>query len=288
MHIYQYMRLHCRYITKESASEYNITDNFFDSKGYIYLEIRKVMYGLKEAAILAYKQLCVHLAKSGYHPMKHTPGLWRHESCLTTFTLAVDNFGMKYFIKSDATHLFQALGENIHLQLTGLAAVTFLSPSIGTTTLDMSTFPCLTMSPRLLKNSTIVHQNAHRMLLVPRHLPSMAKRFSMQPRINLHPWIKKEHSLFKPSLELSFITPELFILQFSPLSTKFQTNNLRPPSAPKSLGQSAHTSCCHNSLLCQWHGFMTHFWRCLSCSPRCTQSLCRSLHVNKQTSHLPS
>ena len=57
MRIYQYMRLHRQYITAEIADEYNITDDFFDSKGYIYLEIRKGMYGLKEAAILAYEQL---------------------------------------------------------------------------------------------------------------------------------------------------------------------------------------------------------------------------------------
>ena len=53
MHIYQYMRFHLRYITQEILDEYKITNNFFDSKGYIYLEIRKGMYGLKEAAILA-------------------------------------------------------------------------------------------------------------------------------------------------------------------------------------------------------------------------------------------
>ena len=96
MYIYQYMRLHCRYITKEIINEYYITDDFFDSKGFIYLKIRKWMYGLKEAAILAYKQLRNHLSKFGYVPMKHTPGLWRHESRPTTFTLAVDNIGIKY------------------------------------------------------------------------------------------------------------------------------------------------------------------------------------------------
>ena len=47
MHIYQYMRLHLRYITQEILDEYKITDNFFDSKGYIYLEICKGMYRLK-------------------------------------------------------------------------------------------------------------------------------------------------------------------------------------------------------------------------------------------------
>ena len=97
MQIYQYMSLHRCYLTSEIADEYNLTDNYFYANGYVYLEIRKGMYGLKEAAILAYEQLRAHISQFGYVPMKHTPGLWRHESHPTTFTLAVDNFGIKYF-----------------------------------------------------------------------------------------------------------------------------------------------------------------------------------------------
>ena len=78
MQIYQFMCLHCRYVTIKIANEYNLTDNYFDSNGYVYLEIWKGMYGLKESAILAYEQLRAHLAQFGYVPMKYTPGLWRH------------------------------------------------------------------------------------------------------------------------------------------------------------------------------------------------------------------
>src|SRR5688572_8702580 len=67
------------------------------------------MYRLKEAAILAYEQLQEHLSHYGYVPMKHTPGLWQHKSRPTTFTLAVDDFGIKFFKKSDADHLLNAL-----------------------------------------------------------------------------------------------------------------------------------------------------------------------------------
>ena len=49
------MHLHCRYVTIEIANEYNLTDNYFDANGYVYLEIRKGMYGLKESAILSYE-----------------------------------------------------------------------------------------------------------------------------------------------------------------------------------------------------------------------------------------
>jgi hypothetical protein len=109
MPVYQYMKVHRRYLTAEIMEEYALTEDYFDAKGYCYLEIRKGMYGLKEAAILAYDQLCAHLAPYGYHPVRHTPGLWRHKDRPTTFTLAVDDFGIKFFCKEDAEHLFDAL-----------------------------------------------------------------------------------------------------------------------------------------------------------------------------------
>ena len=109
MKIFQYMRVHRRYLPQEIIDEYALTPAHFDSNGYVYLEIRKGMYGLKEAAILAYEQLRDHLAPFGYHPVAHTPGLWKHKTLPTTFTLAVDDFGIKYFSKADADHLFAAI-----------------------------------------------------------------------------------------------------------------------------------------------------------------------------------
>jgi hypothetical protein len=61
------------------------------------MEIQKGMYGLKEASILAFEQIKAHLALHGYTPMAFTPGLWKHKTRRTTFTLAVDDFGIKYF-----------------------------------------------------------------------------------------------------------------------------------------------------------------------------------------------
>ena len=44
--------------------------------------------------------------------MKHTPGMWRHRTRPTTFTLCVDDFGVKYFSKDDAHHLLTAVQAN--------------------------------------------------------------------------------------------------------------------------------------------------------------------------------
>jgi len=62
MQIFQYMHIYHHYIPTEVHIEYNLTPDYFNSKGYGYFEIRKGMYGLKEAAILAYEQLQKHLA----------------------------------------------------------------------------------------------------------------------------------------------------------------------------------------------------------------------------------
>jgi uncharacterized protein YegP (UPF0339 family) len=44
--------------------------------------------------------------------IKRTPGLWKQETKKTTFTLAVDDFGVQYFSKEDADHLINAIKES--------------------------------------------------------------------------------------------------------------------------------------------------------------------------------
>jgi hypothetical protein len=58
---------------------------------------------------MAFQRLVKNLAKHGYEPIKFTPGLWRHRSRPATFTLCVDDFGVKYFSKADANHLIAAV-----------------------------------------------------------------------------------------------------------------------------------------------------------------------------------
>jgi hypothetical protein len=115
MTYYQYMRVQPSAIPQEvwDDSRYQIEPA---ADGFIYLEIRRGMYGLKEAAIIAFNQLVNKLAPSGYAPMPFTPGLWRHQSKRTTFVLCVDDFGVKYFSKPDALHLINAI--KAHYELT--------------------------------------------------------------------------------------------------------------------------------------------------------------------------
>ena len=67
------------------------------------------MYGLKQAARLAYDLIKKRLQPYGYKPDPICPNLWVHESRKTVFCLCVDDFGVKYFSKADAEHLINAL-----------------------------------------------------------------------------------------------------------------------------------------------------------------------------------
>jgi hypothetical protein len=110
LHYYQYLRIHESMIPQEIFDEY--PELVVESNGYVYFEVRKGIYGLKEAGLMAFQHLVKNLAKHGYEPMKFTPGLWRHRSRPTTFTLCVDDFGAKYFTKEDANHLIAAVKTN--------------------------------------------------------------------------------------------------------------------------------------------------------------------------------
>ena len=111
----EYMRIHSRYFDKEIRDLYNL-HNKINQDGYVYCEIQLGMYGLKQAAILAYKLIQERLEPMGYYPINESNGLWRHKTRKTIFALCVDDFGVKYHSKEDAQHLIDAL--NAHYDIT--------------------------------------------------------------------------------------------------------------------------------------------------------------------------
>ena len=106
---YEYMRIPYRLIPQDIREKYQLESKVHD--GHIYCRIKRGMYGLKQAAVLAYDHLCVHLSKHGYHHVPGTTGVFAHVHRPTKFCLCVDDFGVKYFSKDDANHLLSALQE---------------------------------------------------------------------------------------------------------------------------------------------------------------------------------
>ena len=67
------------------------------------------MYGLKQAGKIAHDDLKKYLAPYEYHPVEFTPGLWKHKQSNLTFTLIVDDFGVKFTNVPQAKHLIDTL-----------------------------------------------------------------------------------------------------------------------------------------------------------------------------------
>ena len=76
---------------------------------FVYLEIRRAIYGLPKSGALTNKLLQKCLAPHGYYEVAHTPGLWRHVTRPISFSLVVDNFGVKSVGKRHAQHLIDTL-----------------------------------------------------------------------------------------------------------------------------------------------------------------------------------
>jgi hypothetical protein len=105
--IYEYMRLPIPILPLGIIEKYDLTR--FPVKGWVYMEIRKGMYGLKQAGLLGNQLLQKRLKPFGYYPARHTPGLWLHNTKPAAFSLVVDDFAVKYFTTADALHLRNAL-----------------------------------------------------------------------------------------------------------------------------------------------------------------------------------
>jgi hypothetical protein len=105
---YEYMRIKLTDIPEEIIVEYKLRE-IATPDGHVYIEIRKGMYGLPQAGIIAQQLLEKRLAKVGYHQSKIVPGLWTHITRDICFTLVVDDFAIKYIKKEDAQHLIDAI-----------------------------------------------------------------------------------------------------------------------------------------------------------------------------------
>ena len=111
----EFMKMPIKAIPQDIIDYYNLFDKAHD--GYTYIQINKGMYGLKQAALLAYNQLVTFLKPAGYEPIENSVGMWRHKTRKTLFSLCVDDFGIKYMNTSDLNHLLSTLRNNYTVTL---------------------------------------------------------------------------------------------------------------------------------------------------------------------------
>jgi hypothetical protein len=90
-----------------TIEQYNLNMMGLDS--WLYIEMRRAVWGLPQAGILANKNLRRKLAPFSYYESIITPGLWHHELQPLTFTLVIGNFGVKFVNKEDVDHLISSI-----------------------------------------------------------------------------------------------------------------------------------------------------------------------------------
>ena len=88
---FEYTKLPFTIIPKKIINQYNLKDD----GGWIYIKTHQVIPGLKQAVLITNEILTRHLAKFGCTPSTKTPALWRHLTCNISFSLVVDDFGVK-------------------------------------------------------------------------------------------------------------------------------------------------------------------------------------------------
>ena len=70
---------------------------------------------MPQAGILAQKLLEMQLNEHDYSQSKAVPGIWTHKTQPISFTLIVNDFGVKYVRKEHAMHLISIFKEHYEI-----------------------------------------------------------------------------------------------------------------------------------------------------------------------------
>ena len=112
---YEYFRMKIELFPQDIIDQYDLT-NKVDHNGNVHCEVRRGMYGLPQAGIIAQELLEERLKAAGYSQSKITPGYWKHEWRPISFTLVVDDFGVKYIGKEHVMHLINTLRKDYEVE----------------------------------------------------------------------------------------------------------------------------------------------------------------------------
>ena len=93
MNRYEYIHIPLSRIPDDIMDQYHLVPLIVN--GHVVIKNHKRMYGLPQAGILAHNQLTMHLLSYEYSKWSNYPGVFKHISCDISFTLVVDDFGVK-------------------------------------------------------------------------------------------------------------------------------------------------------------------------------------------------
>jgi hypothetical protein len=195
---FEYMKMLLSRFLEEIVDKYNL--NALAVDGWVYIEIRKGIYGLKQAGLLANQLLQTRLAPFGYYPARHTPGLWLHKMRPISFSLVVDDFAVKYVGKQHADHLRNALLKTYELT-TDWAATVYSGMTLKW---DYRNRPCDSSMPGYVSNMLSKFQ--HDAPKHPQHTPSRYVTSVYGANTQYAKKMKHHHS--RPKMPLNDIATE--------------------------------------------------------------------------------
>jgi hypothetical protein len=102
------MQLKLSNLPANFAEQYNLAAKV-TGDGYDYVKMQRGMYGLPQSRLLVQKLLEERLNTEGYDQSSLTPGFWTHDWHPISFTLCVDDFGVKCVGQTHADHLMTVL-----------------------------------------------------------------------------------------------------------------------------------------------------------------------------------
>jgi hypothetical protein len=117
--------------------------------------MHRAVWGLPQAGILANKSLHKQLLPHGYYKCKHTPGLWQDLTHPISFTLVVDDFGVKYVGREHVDHLIKCIKEKYELTEDWTGNLYCGSSCFGIIKHAPLTYQCRGISKSSSKNTSI-------------------------------------------------------------------------------------------------------------------------------------
>ena len=103
----EYLRISSKFLSTASITTHQLGP--YLKNGSVLFEVTEGIYGLPQSGLLAQQRLIEHLAHHGYLQDNRVPCLFKHNTNGVTFTLVVDDIGIKYNTKESALHFIKTL-----------------------------------------------------------------------------------------------------------------------------------------------------------------------------------
>ena len=137
---YKYLCLKLSNFPEDAIKKYKPHENE-SHNGYVYVKVRKGVYGLPQAGIIVHKLLKKRFKKHRYSQIKITPVFWKHKWLPISFSLMVDDSVVEHVGNEHVDHLIKYPKSIMTFTKTRKEAIMSTNLLTATTTRAKSFFP---------------------------------------------------------------------------------------------------------------------------------------------------